>query len=223
MICDFIKKQTINDKLYYGRTPMVQIDLSFPAMTGHGASSVRFNLYNRQKATRSYNYARIKLYPQAVKQYQFSKSQGYPFNTYELVQNYDLTYCKKPILSLFFDLYEFTGGAHGNTVRTGNTWDLRRGTLITLNELFIRDYDYNKIILKTIEAEARRRQIAGKADYFENLSENLVKFYDEKNFFLTEEGIAIFYPLYTIAPYVTGIQVFIIPYVLFGSNMTIQL
>jgi hypothetical protein len=223
MICDFIKKQTINDKLYYGRTPMVQIDLSFPAMTGHGASSVRFNLYNRQKATRSYNYARIKLYPQAVKQYQFSKSQGYPFNTYELVQNYDLTYCKKPILSLFFDLYEFTGGAHGNTVRTGNTWDLRLGTLITLNELFIRDYDYNKIILKTIEAEARRRQIAGKADYFENLSENLVKFYDEKNFFLTEEGIAIFYPLYTIAPYVTGIQVFIIPYVLFGSNMTIQL
>ncbi len=223
MICDFIKKQTINDKLYYGRTPMVQIDLSFPAMTGHSASMVRFNLCNRQKAFKSYDYARIKLYPQAVKQYQFSKSQGYPFNTYELVQNYDLTYCKKPILSLFFDLYEFTGGAHGNTVRTGNTWDLRRGTLITLNELFIRDYDYNKIILKTIEAEARRRQIAGKADYFENLSENLVKFYDEKNFFLTEEGIAIFYPLYTIAPYVTGIQVFIIPYVLFGSNMTIQL
>jgi hypothetical protein len=223
MICDFINKQTINDKLYYGKTPMIQIDLSFPAMTGHSASMVRFNLYNRQKAFKSYDYARIKLYPQAVKQYQFSKSQGYPFHAYELVQNFDVTYCKKPILSLYFDLYEFTGGAHGNTVRTGNTWDLKRGTLIKLNELFVRDYDYNQIILKTIQAEARHRQISGKADYFENLNENLVKFYDEKNFYLTESGIAIFYPLYTIAPYAVGIQVFVIPYLLFGSNMTVQL
>lgn len=223
MNCEFIRKQAIRDKLHYGRTLMVNVNLEFPSMTGHDMVSARFNMVNRQKVNRSYNYARIKLYPQAVKQYQFSKSQNYPFNNYELVQVFEVTYCTKPLLSLFFDLYEYTGGAHGNTVRTGNTWDLKRASLMTLNDFFVSNYDYNKLILKTVEAEAKRRQITGKADYFENLSENLVKFYDEKNFYLTESGFAIFYPLYTIAPYAVGIQVFIIPYLLFGNNLKFKL
>lgn len=223
MNCDMIRKQAIRDKLNFGRTLMVNVNLEFPAMVGHDMAAVRFNHYNRQKAQKSYNYARIKLFPQAVKQYQFSKSQDYPFNAYELMQVYEVTYCTKPIVSLFFDLYEYTGGAHGNTIRTGNTWDLKKGNLLILNDLFMKDYDYNKVILKTIEAEARRRQISGKADYFEDLPQNLVKFYDEKNFYLTEGGIAIFYPLYTIAPYAVGIQVFIIPYLLFGNNLKIKL
>lgn len=223
MTCDFIKKQTIKDKFYYMRVLMVNVNIEYPSLTGTDSGTYKFNMYYRNKAQKTYNYARSKLYGQAVKQYQYNKSQNYPFNPYELLQTFEPTYCKKPIISLYYDLYEFTGGAHGNTVRQANTWDIRSGSQLSMSDLFEKDYDYKAVILQTIENEARRRQITGRVSYFDELSENLIKFFDEQNYYLTEEGLAVFYPLYTIAPYVAGIQVFIVPYILFGSNLKFQL
>lgn len=222
MICDFIKTQTIKDTLNLNRILMVNINLEYPMMSGYDYTTSRFNMYYKQRAHRSSYYARIKLYPQAVKQYQFAKSQNFPFNAYELVQAFETTYCKKPIISLYYDQYEYTGGAHGNTVRTGNTWDLNKASLINLSDLFAKDYDYKKVIIKAVEAEAQRRKISGKVDYFDNLNENIVKFYDDKNFYLSENGVVVFYPLYTIAPYVAGIQTFTVPWLLFGNSLKIK-
>lgn len=200
---------------------MVSINIEYPSMSGYDYAVSRFNMYYRQRAYRSHNYARIKLFPQAVEQYQYAKSQNYPFNAYDLVQTFEPTYCKKPIISLYYE-YEYTGGAHGNTVRTGNTWDLNKATLLNLSDLFVKDYDYKKVIIKTIQTEARRRQISGQVQYFDNLDANIIKFYDDKNYYLTEGGVAIFFPLYTIAPYAVGIQVFTVPSLLFGNNIKIK-
>ena len=223
MNCDFIKSQVLKDTLYYRRIPMVNIDLTIPAITGNDLATSRFNMYYRQQARASFNYARTQLYPQAVRQYQYAVSQNFPFHGYELVQTFDPTYCKKPIISLYYDLYEFTGGAHGSTTRTGNTWDMSRGVVLRLNDFFKPGYDYSKIILRTIENEARRRQETGQVQYLDNLTENIVKYYDDRNFYISETGIVIFYPLYTIAPYVAGIQTFTIPWVIFGDNLIIKL
>lgn len=224
MKCDFIKKQTVKDKLYHNKILMVDVKIDYPSLTqGYMGDSMRFNMYYRQKAHKNYRYVSTKLYQAAIKQYTVAKSQGFPFNNFEFVEVYEPTYCTKPIVSLYYDLYEFLGGAHGNTTRKGNTWDMRRGTMLSMESLFDRDFDYKPIIQKYVEADARRRQITGMASYFEGLAENLKKYFDENNFYLTEEGIAIFYPLYTIAPYVAGIQVFIIPYQLFGDKLKYKL
>ena len=66
MNCDFIKSQVFKDTLYYRRIPMVNIDLTVPNMTGHDRVVSRFNMYYRQQAAASFNYARTQLYPQAV-------------------------------------------------------------------------------------------------------------------------------------------------------------
>lgn len=225
MKCDFIKKQTLKDSLYYNRVLMVDVKIDYPVLTAGSfeGNTMRFNMHYRQKAHRNYRYASTKLYQAAVKQYNLSKVQNFPFHNYEFVEVFEPTYCKKPLISLFYDMYEFTGGAHGTTTRKGNTWDMRRGTLIPLSALFAKDYNYKTFILNYIKADAHRRQITGMANYFENLDENLNKYFDENNYYLTEEGLAIFYPLYTIAPYSDGIQVFIIPYPLFGDKLKYKL
>lgn len=219
MNCDFIKSQTLKDTFYYRRIPMVAINLSFPQMTGSDYATLRFNMHYRQRARASFAYARTRLYPQAVRQYQYAVSQDFPFNSYELVQTFEPTYCKRPIISLYYDQYEFTGGAHGNTIRKGDTWDLDRGVRMMLSDLFKPNYDYRNVIIKTIENEAQRRQAAGQVLYLDDLSENIIKFYDDENFYLSENGVVIFYPLYTIAPYAAGIQTFTIPWILFGENL----
>lgn len=222
MNCDFIKSQVLKHTFHYRRIPMVSIDLSIPHIAGNDLAASRFNMYYRQRARASFNHARSRLYPQAVKQYQYAMSQGFPFHSFELVQVFEPSYCRKPIVSLYYDQYEYTGGAHGNTIREGNTWDMGRGALLRLSDLFREGYDYRKIIISTIEGEAQRRQATGQVQYLDHLSENIVKFYDDRNYYLSEAGIVIFYPLYTIAPYVAGIQTFTIPWVLFGNNLKIR-
>lgn len=220
MKCDFIKTQEFKEKLYYNKKVMVDIKINYPALKDdYPYSNRRFNMYYRQKAQRNYRYIISKLYPAAVKQYNLHKSQNFPFNSFEFVEVFETTYCKKPIISLFYDIYEFTGGAHGNTTRKGNTWDMKKNSMLALRELFVDGFNYTPVIFKYIESEAKRRQITGKAHYFDNLEENLRKHFDPNNFYLTDKGLAIFYPLYTISPYSDGIQVFIIPYPLLGSNL----
>ncbi len=232
MKCDFIKTQTIKDRLFYNKELMVDVKINYPFLVqGFSNNTMRFNTHYRQKAQKNYRYASTSLYQAAVKQYNASKTQGFPFHNFEFVEVFEPTYCRKPMISLFYDIYEFTGGAHGNTIRKGNTWLMESprggpsesGTLITLDSLFVKDYDYTPIILRLIESEARRRQITGAAQYFENLDENIEKYFDSKNYYLTDDGIAIFYPLYTIAPYSEGIQVFIIPYKIFGDKLKYKL
>lgn len=224
MKCDFIKKQTIKDKLYHNKVSMVEVKIDYPLISaGFEGNTMRFNMHYRQKGQKNYRYASTKLYQAAYKHYTVARPQGVPFNNFEFVEVFEPTYCKKPMISLYYDLYEFTGGAHGNTVRKGNTWDMRHGVMLTLDTLFEKDYDHKSFILRYIESDARRRQITGMASYFEGLGENLRKYYDETNFYLTEEGLAIFYPLYTIAPYADGIQVFIIPFAFFGDKLKYKL
>ncbi|NLM74770.1 MAG: DUF3298 and DUF4163 domain-containing protein [Clostridiaceae bacterium] len=220
MKCDFIKAQTIKDKLYYDRTQMVDIEIDYPyIMPSNYPNSMIFNTFYRQKARSNYRYASSKLYREAVKHYNSSKAQGFPFYSYVFNQVFEVTYCKKPFISLYIDVYEFTGGAHGTTTRTSYTWDMKNSRQMELSSLFNKGFNYKYFILEFIEGEARRRKFAGKADYFDNLKNNIAKHFDEKNYYLTKDGIAIFYPLYTISPYASGIQVFVIPYPLFGRNL----
>ncbi|NLU52519.1 MAG: DUF3298 and DUF4163 domain-containing protein [Clostridiaceae bacterium] len=223
MKCDFIKKQTIKDKLYHNKTLMVDIKIDYPHLSSEYGNNMRFNMHFRQKAHSNYRYAYTKLYQAAVKHYATSKSQGFPFHAFEFVEVFEPTYCKKPFISLYYDIYEFTGGAHGNTTRKGSTWDMKKNTMITLDSLFVKNWDYKLFILRYVEADAKRKMIMGKGNFFDDLEKNLAKYFDEKNFYLTEEGLAIFYPLYTIAPYSDGIHVFIIPYPLFGEHLKYKL
>jgi hypothetical protein len=220
MKCDFIKSKSIKDKLYYNKTQMIDIKIDYPYIPQpHAGYNVPFNMYYRQKAHQNYRYASSKLFHAAIKQYNTSRAQGFPFHSYEFVEVFEPTYCKEPYVSLYREIYEFTGGAHGNTTRYGSTWDLKRNKQLSLADLFKKGWDYKYFMLQFIQGEAKRRKITGQADYFDNLTENLTKYFDEKNYYLTEKGIAIFYPLYTIAPYSNGIQVFVIPYPLFGDNL----
>lgn len=220
MKCNNIKTQTIKDQLYHNKVLMVDVKINYPYLDmSYSRNSAQFNMHYRQRARKNYRYASTKFYQSAVKQYRMSQAQNFPFHNFEFLEVFESTYCKMPLISLFFDIYEFTGGAHGNTVRSGNTWDIRRGRLLPLEYLFVDDYYYVPIMLDYIETEATRRQITGTAHYFDNLKENIKKYFDPKNYYLDENGIAIFYPLYTIAPYVEGIQVFVVPYKLFGNNL----
>jgi hypothetical protein len=220
-----VVNQSIQEKLTFQSVVMVEVNIAYPSIDGDIPRHCikRFNEYYIREAQKQLRYAKDTMYKGAVSDYKFDQEKGYPFNNYELMQVYEVTYNAVPMLSLYYDTYQYTGGAHGMTERTGNTWDLYRCKLLEMKDLFIRDYDYTQPIFKYIEAEALRRQESGEAQYFEGLMDNIHKYFDEKNFYLSCQGLEVFYPLYSIAPYYVGIQVFTVPYGMFGNNLVYPL
>jgi hypothetical protein len=220
-----VVKKTTQEKLTYQGETMVEVNISYPAIDGDVPRRCvrRFNEYYEREALKQRKYARDSMYGDAVADYKFSHSKGYPFNTYQLMQVFEVTYNSIPVLSLYYDIYQYTGGAHGMTDRMGNTWDLEKCRMLEMKDLFQRGYDYTVPIFKYIEVEALRRQSSGEVQYFDGLAENIRKYFDEKNFYLSCQGLNVFYPLYSIAPYYVGIQVFTVPYSMFGNNLVYPL
>lgn len=152
------------------------------------------------------------LYQQAVASCQDAQKNGFPFHPYEAILQYEVTYNQNCYLSMYRDQYEFTGGAHGNTVRFANTWTLADGKEIALADLFPTGQDYQAFFIKQITAQAAAQEQQNPGTYFENYPKLIAENFDAQNFYLTCNVVTVFYPLYSIAPYATGIAAFSIPY-----------
>ena len=155
-----------------------------------------------------YNYASTSLFVDALNGYKEAIKNNYPFNGYGAMQKYELTYNKNCILSYYMDEYLYTGGAHGNTTRKSQTFNLKTGRLLTLQDFF-KD-DYRKIVIPEIKRQAQIMQQQG--ILFENYNELIMQNFNQNSFYLTDDGIVIYYQQYEIAPYSSGIITFTIPY-----------
>lgn len=122
---------------------------------------------------------------------------------YGLTSSYKLTYNAGGVVSVCMDIYTFMGGAHGSTIQTGYTFDLKSGKFQTLEDFLGRDWQSvakSKIIpaIKARGGEFFDEPKQGKFDIAPG------------QFYLTPKGVVVFFQQYEIAPYSTGIPEFII-------------
>ncbi|MFA9379767.1 MAG: DUF3298 and DUF4163 domain-containing protein [Acetanaerobacterium sp.] len=136
-----------------------------------------------------------------------------PLYKYELAVGFSTPYNENCMLSLCFDQYEFTGGAHGNTVRCSDTWNLQRGCYTLLRDLFARTVNYKSYIVENVNKQIAAQMESGDGIFFDDYAALTAKYFNDRQFHLTPEGIEVYYQLYEIAPYVFGIPTFVIPYV----------
>lgn len=163
-------------------------------------------------ANKFYNKATKILLPMAIEQYLQSIKESYPFNPYDAVMKYTITQNSNCILSTYFDQYEYTGGAHGMTLRTSSTFSLQNGEVITLKNIFKGKINYKRIIIDEIKKQATKNVIDSPGIYFENYLELIEKSFNENSFYLTQDAINIYFQQYDIAPYASGIIVFNLTY-----------
>lgn len=203
------------EKMYYNNVLVLSYKIEFPQF-----QSIRFfnatetmNEFYRIKASEYERYCRNDLFNLATKQYNESRSIGVPARPFEALNVTDITYNQNCSVSLYMDRYEYTGGAHGNTLRRGDTWDLQSYGFTKLQSLFVPGFNYIDYILAFIEEEIKRQINEGNNIYFDNYEENIAEYFNIHNYFLTGTGISIFFQQYQIAPYAVGIPQFIIPFV----------
>ncbi|NLZ81292.1 MAG: DUF3298 and DUF4163 domain-containing protein [Clostridiales bacterium] len=205
-----VNTKVIQGEMNYNGETLLTYRIEFPELTGDlaGESVIIFNNCQKEKALEYQRYCENTLYPMALENYRNSIRNNYPIRIYEALVIYKVTYNKNMVISLYYDIYEYTAGAHGSTLRCADTCDLKNGRSILLNQLIICPADYKSFLLNRIAEEIRKDP----SIYFEDYKNLIVKNFNEDSFYCKQVGIIIFYQQYDIAPYASGIREFLVPY-----------
>lgn len=99
--------------------------------------------------------------------------------------------------------YQYTGGAHGMSWMSASTLDLRTGSECKLVDLFVTGADYTSRLNEVVRREGMVRKLPLWG--FKSVEA-------DSSFYLTTDGVVLFFQLYEIAPYSEGFVKMLIPY-----------
>lgn len=205
-----VKNIVLKKDMQYDGVTVLTYSIQYPEISSENYKKAAkvVNNYYKSRALEYQQYVEKDLYQMAVEQYLDDIQNGYPVRIFAAEDSYNITYNKACILSLYFDRYQFTGGAHGITDRTSQTWNLQTGKMIKLSELFECLFDYRRYIKDQVIEQIKQDP----EPYFENYEELVEQYFNVNNFYCTPQGVVGYFQLYEIAPYASGIREFLVPY-----------
>lgn len=138
---------------------------------------------------------------------------GQEFYPYSYESTAEVHYNGNNLFSVLHTIYEDTGGAHPMIFRRSETFNLKNGELMVLNDILGGSMEealhrVYEIVLNQIEENK------DSSDYYytENYREDLRNYYNENDFYLSGNSIVFYYQLYTLGPYAVGFPEFEIPF-----------
>lgn len=133
---------------------------------------------------------------------------------YVVKSSFEVPYNKNDLLSLVVNNYEYLGGAHGMTTLIPYNYDLKTGGKLILKDLFVDGYDYKKVCDEFIRGEIAKNKdlYFDQGGYFKGVT-------DTQDFYISQNGITVFFQLYDIAPYAAGLRYFEVPLDKFDSQL----
>ncbi|MGN0235737.1 MAG: RsiV family protein [Paludibacteraceae bacterium] len=111
--------------------------------------------------------------------------------------------------SYAIDVYEYSGGAHGNHYLLIQNYDLQTGAAVNESEFFADDY-YEPLQRLLLDALIAQTDNADSKKDLRRLGYSVADVVPNENFYVTSEGITYVYNPYEIAPYAMGcIRIFL--------------
>ncbi|MCX6383127.1 MAG: DUF3298 domain-containing protein [Actinobacteria bacterium] len=134
--------------------------------------------------------------------------------------DYSISIANENIISLVYEVYTYTGGAHGSTTQYTFNFDIDNNKEIKLADLFKPGFDYLKFIsdfcLKDLERQMKSMGMTGDDLFKEGASPDAGNF---GCFVLTDDSLIIKFGQYQVAAYAAGMFDVKIPYSEFGDNI----
>ena len=193
--------------------PVLTAAVSLPRPVGPQTRTLRrIRRYYRAQAGAFLRYCQRQLLPMAAEAYRVARVASRPLPCLRAELTYCVTYNAGGFWSLYTQSSEPTESGRRLLRRWGDTWELRSGYPAALRQFFPPRSPWRRLLLDTAAQEICRQEAAGCARYAEGWRRRLRRSLSPLNFYLTEEGLAFFYPMYAIAPAVEGIPVFTVPY-----------
>lgn len=151
--------------------------------------------------------------------YIVNSGEDYLTMLYSYGQTVKATRADEKALSLRYNTYSFTGGAHGNYVDSAYVFDTETGQRITIDMLsadseglksFLVDYMFS--LYELDEGAYYSQRISEDILFGTSLRDAISALIREESWYLSDEGMVIFSDIYELGPYAAGICEFVIPY-----------
>ncbi len=192
--------------------PVLSAEISLPEPTScSDRVSRRIRRYYRLQRRAFLHYCDGWLFPQAAAEYRSALAASTPLPHAQAQLFYQITYQKDGLWSLYTQSRETGLPGHTLLQRHGDTWDLVAGYPAPLFDFLPRSRG-KRVLLDTAAQEIDRQERAGIARYHDHWRQKLRRTFNSQNFYLTDEGLAFFYPMHAIAPAAEGIPTFLLPF-----------
>ena len=189
--------------------PVLTAAAELPQPQGADAVSHRIRRYYQIQCKAFLRYCERWLFPQAEAEYRAALAASAPLPCFRAELGYRVTYNSGGLWSLYTQSREVTG--HTLLTRRGDTWDLSAGYPVPLSAFFPARSPWRRQLLALAAEDIQRQERAGIARYDPEWRKKLRRF-NSRNYYLTEEGLTYFFPMYAIAPAAEAIPAFTLPY-----------
>ena len=124
-----------------------------------------------------------------------------PTTLEQMIGLYEMKNNQRQVLSLSLSNYGYHHqAAHGMTFMKSLTFDLEKGRLCELKDLFKPGSDYVKRLSSLVEAEIKRRDFPLLVDF--------TAIRPNQDFYIADKVLVIYFKLYEITPYAYGFPMF---------------
>jgi len=202
---------TITDLVIKEDQEALKVDMVFPLVQGMKDKRVEEKI--NQIIQKDILNFKNQLQAESEDYLKLARSEGWEIRKYVATTYYIVHYQKDNLLSLSVFYYSYTLGAHGYTLQRAYNFNLENGKEILLSDILKEKKDDVDIINQEIKRQINLnlQEYFTEWAVFQSISQ-------EQPFYLIEDGMVIYFGLYEIAPYASGIRYFKIPYSLFGNS-----
>ena len=134
------------------------------------------------------------------------------FPPWQANMDYQVTYWKPPLLSIRIEIKEQGATSPPALQYLGEVWDCASGYPCSLRSFLpAKPFRWKPRMITHLQKQAELRLNSGESLLRDGCLSEIKQSFDPNRFYLSEEGLIIFYPLYTLGSYGEGIPTFTIP------------
>lgn len=192
--------------LKLGEEPMLTLSARRPTFPEKGALR-RVERYFSRCALLLREQWEVTLYAKACQARQADEL----FLPWQAALDYTVTYWEAPLLSLRLEITHSDQLHRPQHWYVGETWDCAQGRPRSLRSFLPKGRRWRQQLLEQLTTQAESRIASGESLLNPDCPAVMKRAFDPDRFYLTEEGVALFYPMYLLGPYAEGIPVFTLP------------
>lgn len=191
--------------------PVLTLSIRRPSFPESGKTR-RIEYYFSQLAQRWQTRWENDLYPKACQSYTEHQAQSRTFLPWQVTLDYEITFWRPPLISIRLEIREQGPFSLPLFISIGEVWDIAAGYPRSLRS-FLPETPrlWKRELMKHLAVLMQKQLDSGESLLRPDCFSDLKLKFDSERFYLTEEGIVIFYPLYALGPYSEGIPTFTIP------------
>ncbi|NPA36254.1 MAG: DUF3298 and DUF4163 domain-containing protein [Chlorobi bacterium] len=118
---------------------------------------------------------------------------------YEMTVKYEEYFARPGVLSVVFNIYQFTGGAHGNNFIVSLVFDTENNKILKLSD-FVKAGEFTKL------RSFVRDKLKDNLEYDESVDEGTATPEDFSAFAVTDDKLIFWFSPYQVASYADGLQ-----------------